>query len=156
MITLLRSIVFILMLAIVSARGAGMDRTRAEQLFAHRVQPLFVAKCFACHGEEKQKGGLDLRSRLLAVKGGDSGVALADTRAESLLYQAVTWQDEDLQMPPKENDRLSARDVELIGQWIDAGGPWPAESRVNELRRTTKDEWTQGVQVATSGGLSAE
>ena len=144
------------LLAIVSARSAEMDHARAEQLFAHRIQPLFVAKCLACHGKEKQKGGLDLRRREAAVTGGDSGAALSGTRDGSLLFRAITWQDEDLQMPPKENDRLSARDVDLIGQWIDAGAPWPDESRVEELRRTTQDEWTEGVPVMTSGGLSAE
>ena len=143
-------------LVVISGRGAEMDRSRAERLFAHRIQPVLVSKCLACHGKDKQKGGLDLRSRNAASAGGGSGLALAGGREQSLLYQAITWLDEDLQMPPKENDRLGARDVELIGQWIDAGAPWPSESRITELRQTTQDGWTEGIPVATSGGLSAE
>lgn len=154
-VTRLTTTVLATLLAI-SGSSAEMDRSRAEQLFAHRIQPLLVSKCLACHGEEKQKGGLDLRSREAAIAGGDTGSALSRTRDESLLYLAITWRDEDLQMPPKENDRLTARDVDLVGQWIDAGAPWPDEARIKELRRTTKDEWTEGIQVATSGGLSAE
>src|SRR5262249_5501058 len=57
--------------------------------------------------------------------------------------------EEGLVMPPKENDKLSAGEVETIRRWIAAGAPWPEDSK------TWTDE-AGGVTVATSGGRTAE
>lgn len=144
------------------AAGAfAMDRVQAEQLFAHRIQPLIESRCLACHGKDpaKLKGGLDLRDPAAAARGGDSGPALVPAQASaSAMYRALDWEDADLQMPPKENDRLSADEIDLIRQWIDAGAPWPDAEKRQLLRSTTKDTWLEGgkVSVPTSGGLSAE
>ena len=75
---------------------------------------------------------------------------------ESKLYLAVSWRDDELQMPPKENDRLTPEQVESIRRWIEAGAPWPHE---DVQRRIREDHWQQpenkdGVLWATSGGLS--
>jgi len=48
---------------------------------------------------------------------------------KSPMFIAVTWTDEDLQMPPKANDRLAKQQIELLRQWIEAGAPWPDEKR---------------------------
>lgn len=58
-------------LACVAAQAAD------EALFVRRIAPLLAEKCLACHSkdEAKIKGGLDLRSRGLVLKGGDSGEA---------------------------------------------------------------------------------
>ncbi|MBI5775304.1 MAG: hypothetical protein HZA89_16405, partial [Verrucomicrobia bacterium] len=36
------------------------------------IRPIFAAKCYSCHGPEKQKGQLRLDRRADALKGGDS------------------------------------------------------------------------------------
>src|SRR5687767_15069172 len=95
---------------------------------AERVWPLLNAKCFSCHGndEKKIKAKLDLRTREGALKGGESGPALVPGNPEeSLLYIAVTRAEEDFSMPPKESDKLSVEQVELIRSWIAAGAAWP-------------------------------
>ena len=136
---------------------------RGEWLFARRVLPLLKQKCLACHGEDPRgniKSGLDMRTRAGLLQGGDSGqpaVSPGQPMA-SRLFIAVTRQDPYLQMPPKENDRLTGEQVETIRQWIAAGAPWPDEIGRQELRR---DQWTQGesvegVLVRTSGGQSDE
>ena len=63
-------------LLIVTVARAQSQPTEAEALFAHKVWPLISAKCLSCHGEDKQKGGLDLRSSKSAIQGGDGGTAL--------------------------------------------------------------------------------
>lgn len=47
---------------------------KAEQLFVRRIAPLFHERCLACHGkdEAKLKGGLDMRTLVSTLKGGDS------------------------------------------------------------------------------------
>ena len=155
-----KTILSLLLFPLLSGAGQGADvKTEAEALFAHKIWPLISAKCLACHGDEKQKGELDLRTRDVALVGGENGAAIKPgDAAGSLFYQAVTWEDEDLQMPPKENDRLTRTEVYLIREWINAGAPWPGPDRVRELVNSTEDQWSVagGVRMKTSGGLSEE
>lgn len=131
-----------------------------EALFVHRILPLFKAKCFGCHGDDPGdiRGELDMRSRAGLIRGGESGEASLSPGkpAASPLYDAIRW--DGLEMPPKENDRLTPRQIELVAKWISAGAPWPDAARQRELVSTTKDQWSEpgGVQVTTRGGLSAE
>lgn len=109
-----------------TAPGRAADK---DDLLAVRVLPLLKEKCLACHGDDAQKlnGKLDLRSRAGVLKGGASGkpAVVPGKPEQSPLFLAVTRQNPDLVMPPKDNDRLSAEQVELIRQWITAGAPWP-------------------------------
>lgn len=88
---------------------AWADDEAAERDFTLKVLPVLKARCFACHGEGDKgpRGGLDVRSRDALLKGGDSGEpSLKPGKPdESLVYKAVRW--DDLEMPPKENDRPS-------------------------------------------------
>ena len=64
----------------------------------------------------------------------------------------------DLEMPPKENDRLTPEQIALVKNWIDAGAPWPGEAEQKKVREA---EWAvesneDGVIVKTSGGLADE
>src|SRR5438270_9625392 len=82
------------------------------------IRAIFAAKCLACHGNDTKdlKGDYDLRNRETAIKGGESGetAIVPGEPDKSPLYKAVTWADDALQMPPKENDRLSTTQVALI------------------------------------------
>jgi mono/diheme cytochrome c family protein len=103
--------------AAVSARQAG-----AAEL-ARAASAVIEANCLACHGEGRM-GGLDLRSRAAALKGGARGPAVVPGKAvDSLLWKAVAGGGE-LQMPPGRK-RLTAGEVKLLGEWIDAGAQWP-------------------------------
>jgi mono/diheme cytochrome c family protein len=127
---LARVVVVATLLVLASLSPAGADDTSdGGKLFRDKIRPLLVAKCFACHGADgkKPKGGLDLRTRDIAMRGGKSGRAaiVPGNAKKSPLYIAVTWADADLEMPPKENDRLNAEQIEWVRKWIDAGAPWP-------------------------------
>ena len=134
------------------------EASDSEKLLSLKVLPLLEEKCFACHGDdpEEMKGELNLMTREDMLKGGESSSAvLVPGKAEaSSLYLAVTWQDEDLEMPPKENDRLSDEQVGMIKEWIDGGAPWPDEQTRKKHQR---EEWAQietdeGVIMKHSGG----
>ena len=148
-----------LFFALLPPENSAADK-EAERLFAVKVLPLLKTKCFGCHGGDPDdvKGGFDIRSRAGILKGGESETAaiVSGKPEASQLYSAIKW--EDLEMPPKENDRLTAEQIGLVGQWIKAGAPWPNEQAVAVYRkqawgkRVTKD----GVLVETAGGLSDE
>jgi mono/diheme cytochrome c family protein len=153
--------------SIVSALALGaIHSSAAEQAgdasrhFTLKVLPVLKAKCFACHGDDasKIKGGLNLLTREAMLKGGGNSqkVLVPGKAAESDLYISVTWQIPDLEMPPKENDRLKPEQIEWVKQWIDAGAPWPsAEQQQKHLAWERAQAVTdEGVLFATSGGLA--
>src|SRR5687767_9665059 len=103
--------------------AAGADSTSFE-FFEKRVRPVLVERCYECHAEKKQKGGLRLDTRNHTLKGGDTGPALVPGKPEeSLLIKAVSYTDPDLQMPPK--NRLSTQETSVLTEWIKMGAPDP-------------------------------
>lgn len=126
--------------------------TPGEKLFALQVKPLLKQKCFACHGdEERVKGDLDLTSRSEMLFGGETSdqVLAPGDGSASLLYQALTWELDDYEMPPKEADRLTEDQTWLIRDWIDAGAPWPSDTG----QAIILEKYSKGVVVLTNGGL---
>ena len=130
------------------------DIPPGERLFALSVAPALESKCVACHGAdpEEVESGLLLLSREDLLRGGDSGetVLVPGKRDESWLYLSATWEHDQLQMPPKQNDRLTAPMLAALGEWIELGAPWPSPARVAEIRQRL----STGVTVTTSGGLA--
>jgi mono/diheme cytochrome c family protein len=107
--------------ACLSAAGAA-DLTHFEQ----RIRPLLIQNCIECHGPDKQKGGLRLDSRAGWQTGGDSGPALVPGKlAESKLWQAISYTDRDLKMPPKR--KLKDSEVADLKLWIESGAPDPRD-----------------------------
>lgn len=129
-----------------------------DRLFTLEVLPILKEKCFGCHGTDKSdlRGDYDLMTREAMIAGGESGeAALVPGDAESsVVYQAVMW--DGYEMPPKENDRLTSEQTELIKEWINAGAPWPSKERQETIQR---EQWQiretdDGIIVDTVGGLA--
>lgn len=138
-------------------RPATPTATEAERLFATKVLPLFKEKCLACHGDDAAdlRGEFDMRSLKGLLAGGESeepSIVPGDPDV-SPLVQAIEWGE--LEMPPKENDRLTPEQIGFVRSWIAGGAPWPDEATIERLNAQGWDA-ADGVQVATSGGLSAE
>jgi mono/diheme cytochrome c family protein len=111
-----------LFLASLSAAASAADMTHFEQ----RIRPLLIANCIDCHGPDKQKGGLRLDSRAGWQTGGDSGPALVPGKlAESKLWQAVSYADRDLRMPPKR--KLKDSELADLKLWIESDAPDPRD-----------------------------
>jgi len=103
------------------------DTTAKIKFFETKIRPLLSARCFKCHGKEKQSGGLRVDSLSTLTKGGESGVALVPGKPEeSLLVEAIRWQS--LEMPPI--GKLPAAEIALLTKWIADGAFWPAHDAV--------------------------
>ena len=90
------------------------------------IKSIFKERCVSCHGSVKQKGGLRLDAGALIVKGGKDPVIVSGKSKDSMLIERVLTDDEDERMPP-EGARLSAAQVEMLRQWIDAGATFPGD-----------------------------
>lgn len=107
-----------------SALGQS-NTTEPEAFFENEVRPLLVERCFSCHGEKEQKGGLRLDHLADILTGGESGAALvAHKPNESLLIQAVRY--EGYEMPP--DGKLSDNQIAILEKWVEMGAPWPNEN----------------------------
>lgn len=156
----LKPAISLLILMSASHLSAGETTEAAEEHFTLKVLPLLQTKCFGCHGNDPQdiRGEYTMLSRAGLLAGGESGEPslIPEKPQQSPLYQAVLW--EGLEMPPKENDRLTAQETEQIRQWIAAGAPWPSLKRQNQIHKSaaTVAVNEDGRIVSTSGGTSAE
>jgi len=117
------------LLTLLASFASAFAQTTADSLdfFEKRVRPILDEHCYACHSgrSEKLKAGLRVDTREHLLAGGDTGPAIVPGHPEqSLLMRAVSYEDPDLQMPPK--TRLSASAVADLKQWIAQGAVWPA------------------------------
>lgn len=127
------------MFAVCGLAGASPPNRATEDHFESKVRPLLAEKCWSCHGEKKQSGGLRLDSRAAIIKGGDSGSPIKlDKSNDSLLIQAVR-RTGDLKMPPTES--LAAEQVAALETWIRNGAVWPEKAATKTADNPAKSHW---------------
>jgi hypothetical protein len=99
--------------------------------YMKEVKPLLQARCYACHGALKQKGGLRLDTAAAIRKGGEGGSAIqAEAPETSLLLGRVSSSDDGERMPPPhEGEPLAKAEVEILRSWLAAGAAAPAEEK---------------------------
>ena len=133
---------------------------KAEREFTLKVLPLLRNKCFGCHGSDADdiKGDYNMLTRESLLKGGETEdiVVVPGKPEEGTMMGAITW--EDMEMPPKENDRLNETEIELVRNWIKAGAPWPSEEKQARFREEEKQNLINedGMMIKTSGGESED
>ncbi len=109
-------------------RAGFSSPEEGRRFFEERIRPVLAKKCYSCHSaeSEKLKGSLQVDHLEHLLAGGDTGPTLVVGKpAESLLVEAIAYDNPDLRMPPKE--RLSLAVVEDFRKWIAGGAPWPEE-----------------------------
>ncbi|HYF36890.1 MAG TPA: DUF1549 domain-containing protein, partial [Prosthecobacter sp.] len=126
----------LLPLAVTAAESveAGHAGIPPDQLnfFEKNIRPVLIEHCYKCHSaeSEKIKGGLTLDTKQATLLGGESGHpgVTPGNAAESSIYTALTYQDDDMQMPPKQ--KLPDDVIANFRKWIEMGAPDPRESTV--------------------------
>jgi len=107
-------------------------------LYADVVQPLLQARCYGCHGPNKQKGKLRLDQQEFIVKGGKDGKVIEPGKAdesEMIERMLLPMTDED-HMPPKEKKQLTAAEISLLHWWINTGAEF--NKKVKDLQQTER------------------
>ncbi len=111
-----------------------------EPDLAARAHAVLKARCFECHGAEKQRGDLRLDSLETALHGGESHEAafVAGDADNSLLVYLVESNDKSERMPSK-RDPLPPEEIAVLRAWIDAGAHWPTP---DALRALAAQHWS--------------
>ena len=150
----------LLFLSTLQATETNNNHSRGDQLFTLKIGPLLQEKCLACHSEKegKLKGDLDLSSLDGMLFGGETSekVLVPKKPDESLLLTAIEWKDPDYEMPPKENDKLTEKQIQYFREWIELGSPWPSQEIQDQIKiaERKKIQTDEGIIVKNSGGLS--
>ena len=154
-------------------RGSSLSTASAAEPagkveFNRDIRPILSDKCFVCHGPDhasrKADLRLDQREQALADRGGYRAI-VPGRAADSELMRRVTSDDADEQMPPaKSGLRLSAREIELLGRWIDQGAeyqphwslippqqPARADDRASGRRPRTRSTTSSAARLAAAG-----
>jgi hypothetical protein len=100
------------------------------------VFPIFQQSCLNCHNPDKTKGGLDLSSFALTLKGGSGGKIAEPGDVSSPLITSVQ-QTGDKKMPP-EGDKISAGQINILKNWIDGG---LLENKSSSARKPSKPKF---------------
>ena len=113
-----------------TAMAEQPDRAGIE-FFENKIRPVLVERCYKCHSDAKKqsKGGLKLDSREQLLKGGEKGPAVIPGNPDrSLIIKAIRRTDQELAMPPKEDDQLTPTQIQDLVAWVKMGLPYPADS----------------------------
>ncbi len=122
---------FACLFIVLTFSNVALGQANDAPSFEKTILPIFQAKCLNCHGDKRQRGGLDLRSKSATVKGGDSGVSLkAGTLKDSVLWEKIRTDE-----MPEGKDKLTPAEKDIIRRWIESGAP----GEVKELPRSDVD-----------------
>jgi hypothetical protein len=120
----------------------GADRKQLLN-FERDIWPIVAANCAGCHGADRPKGDLDLRSVSRMLRGGKSGPALdrADP-GSSLLLERITQGE----MPPAKARKLSPRELADIRSWVMGGAradhPEAVPPPISPVRPEARQFWS--------------
>ena len=97
--------------------------------FSRDIQPIILEHCAQCHGadEAERKSGLRLDQRESAATGGISGIAAivpGQPAMSDLITRITSKETATLMPPPSHNKPLSAKQIELLQQWIKEGAKY--------------------------------
>lgn len=123
----------------VGSRGQSSTATEAREPEWASVSDVLVRRCVECHGGEQLKSGFRLATGETFAAGGDRGPVInADDPASSRLLEAISYRNPELAMPP--SGRLPQAEIDLLGEWVGAGAPWPADAALADPARVFEDE----------------
>lgn len=107
-------------------------------VYSDIVQPILEARCYNCHGPNKQKGKLRLDEPSFIDKGGKTGKAIvAGSTVESELIKRILLPEGNHDhMPPNAKPQLTKEQIELLNWWVASGADY--HKKVSELNQPEK------------------
>ena len=106
--------------------------------FDDDVKPIIAQHCATCHGNEKQKGGLNLATFAAMNQGGSSGVVVAaGDPAKSRLF-TLSSHIEEPKMPPT-GSKIEQAKLDTLKLWIEQGARENSGSKVSVAAKPKAD-----------------
>ena len=129
------------LLALVVSTAPTVTADDADtDFFENRIRPVLAQHCYNCHSQRANtlQGGLFVDSLDGLLKGGDSGPALINGKAdESLLISAL--KHDSFKMPPK--GKLADKVIDDFRMWINTGTKIPKAFKTNGAVTAATINW---------------
>lgn len=115
--------------------------------FSTDIRPLLSDRCFHCHGPDEESREAELRLDIAPQSG---RIVASGNPAESELFQRITSNDPDAQMPPPGHGKsLTPAQADLVKRWIEGGGEWsthwayetPVKHELPDVTVNGKSNW---------------
>ena len=104
------------------AATGGDGDGEVAMVTASQVSDLLNARCATCHSGAEAKEELHLDSIGGFLKGGEHGVVVVPgNAAESKVLKHMRGDEGVKRMPPPPNDPLTAEQIKMVEDWINAG-----------------------------------
>jgi len=107
-----------------TADAASQADGEGKGIYAVKIRPIFKAKCFQCHGSEKQKGGYRMDKEEFVLKGGESeqpAIKPGEPLQSNLVRLIALPRGHDDVMPPDGKEPLTPEEIMAVVHWIQAG-----------------------------------
>jgi WD40 repeat protein len=122
-------------LRVACALALGLSVAQADSVNYAKVDALFAEHCLDCHNSKDPDANLVLEDFESLMKGGETGACVVPGKGEeSLLTQMIEGKVEKEGkkkiMPPGKRKKLSAEEIALIKNWINAGAIAPTETKL--------------------------
>jgi hypothetical protein len=113
---------------------SGGDDATGSVRFNEQIRPILSEFCLQCHGPDGEHRKGDLR---LDVEAAAKASAIVPGQPnESELLRRLVTDDPDLRMPPADTGKtLTARQIELVRQWIAQGARYEGHWAFEPIRR---------------------
>ncbi len=126
------------------ALAPGVRADAQKPTFDGDVLPVLQQHCVGCHGNDKQKGGLNLATFGALSAGGASGAVVKAGEVDKSRLYTLTAHTEEPKMPPSGN-KIPAPQIALLKLWVEQGGrenagskaAVPAKPKVDVALKTT-------------------
>ena len=116
----MRQLAFLCSVVALLGGGSSVLADAKNPTYDDDVMPIVKQHCINCHGNDKQKGGLNLATYAAMQQGGSSGVvAVAGNPAKSRLYTLAAHLDEP-KMPPQGN-KIADPQLATLKLWVEQG-----------------------------------
>lgn len=104
------------------------------------IQPILEARCYSCHGPQKQKGKLRLDQPDFIAKGGEEGKILSPGNPEqsALIGRLFLPIDDKDHMPPREKPQPGPQELDLLHWWVKTGGSFTQKVKDGEKTDAVK------------------
>ncbi len=101
--------------------------------YAAKIAPVFKKYCAGCHNDDDREGKFSLENYASLQRGTPHGPALLPGDAQGSRIVRLLSGTTKPMMPPKDEPRPSAAEIELIRAWIDSGARGPQGQRPDRL-----------------------
>jgi mono/diheme cytochrome c family protein len=133
----MRRLAFFCALALL-AHAARASADAKNPTFDEDVLAIFKQHCTNCHGNDKQKGDLNLATYAALQKGGSAGAVVKPGDAGKSRVFTLTAHTEEPKMPPS-GTKIPEPQIALLKLWVEQGARENAGSKVSVAPKANTD-----------------